>query len=362
MSTSRYWHAQKTRTKFVITAIVSLLALAPAACAGSSSAAQQDASGKTVIRYQGSPGSVTVPELAEHLGYFPHLKLDWKGNVNGGPESIQATATGQTEFGSAFNGAIVKLRDSGAKVTSVISYYGSDEDTSVGVYVLDDSTIKSARDFIGKSIGVNTLGAQYEFQITEWLAEQGLTPDEVSQVELKVIPPTNAEQVLREKQVDGVILGTIALEVAKERGGIREVFNDLDVFGPASNGSLAFRDDYIKENPEVVKEFVTGVARAIRWTQLQDPAEVRRVYTEILTSRDRGEDASSVKYYRSLGVATPGGVIQDSEYSTWIDQLKRSDGLKHKNITTKDVYTNDFNPYANGTYEPTADYDGNPIK
>jgi ABC-type nitrate/sulfonate/bicarbonate transport system substrate-binding protein len=287
--------------------------------------------------------------------------LEWLGNVNGGPESIQATAIGETDFGSAFNGAIVKLRDSGSKVTSVISYYGSDELTNVGVYVLEDSPVKAAKDFIGRSIGVNTLGAQYEFQITEWLAQEGLTEEEIAQVELKVIPPANSEQVLRQGQVDGVILSTIALEVARERGGIRELFNDLDVFGPASNGSLVFRDDYIKENPEVVEEFVTGVARAIRWTQLEDPEEVKQAYTEILSTRDRGEDTNLVQYYRSLGISTPGGVITESEYSTWIEQLKRGNGLKNTDLKAQDVYTNEFNPYANGTYESDADADGNPI-
>lgn len=358
MSLSR---TQNRLKRLAAAALSSALLVSLAACAGSSSAAEKNEAGKTVIKYQGSAGSVTVPELAAHLGYLPNIDLEWLGNVAGGPESIQATATGETDFGSAFNGAIVKLRDSGAKVTSVISYYGSDELTNVGVYVLDGSPVKSARDLIGKSIGVNTLGAQYEFQITEWLAQEGLTKEEIAQVELKVVPPANAEQVLRQGQVDGVILGTIALEVAKERGGIREVFNDLDVFGPASNGSLIFRDDYIEKNPEVVKEFVAGVARAIRWTQLTDPEDVRKVYTEILTTRGRGEDTNSVKYYRSLGVSTPGGVITDSEYSTWIDQLNRTGGLKNTDITTADVYTNDFNPYANGTYEPDADADGKPL-
>lgn len=355
------FRARRTTARLLAAAAASLLVLSASACAGASSAAEKNADGKTVIKYQGGAGSVTVPELAAALGYLPNIELEWLGNVAGGPESLQAAATGETEFGSAFNGAVVKLRDSGAQLTSVISYYGSDELTNVGVYVLEDSSIKSARDLIGKSIGVNTLGAQYEFQITEWLAQEGLTADEIRQVELKVIPVANAEQVLRQGQIDAVTLGTISLEVAKERGGIRELFNDIDVFGPASNGSLAFRDDYIEANPEVVSEFVSGVARAIRWTQLSDPDTVRNKYTEILNTRGRNEDTSLVQYYRSLGVSTPGGVIQDSEYSTWVEQLKRNNDLKNTGLKASDVFTNEFNPYSNGTYAIDADADGNPI-
>ena len=44
----------------------------------------------------------------------------------------------------------------------MIGYYGSDKDSYNGFYVLEDSPIRTARDLIGKKIGVNTLGAHAE--------------------------------------------------------------------------------------------------------------------------------------------------------------------------------------------------------
>ena len=97
----------------------------------------------------------------------------------GGPESIQLTATKQTDFGSAFNGAIIKSYSKNVKIKSVVGSYGSDEDTYIGAYALKGSSIKSAKDFIGKKVGVNTLGAHMEFVIKDYLRQGGLTEDEI---------------------------------------------------------------------------------------------------------------------------------------------------------------------------------------
>src|SRR6266536_5756769 len=103
----------------------------------------------TELRYQGSVGAVTLPELAADLGYLGNVKLDWIGNTISGPQDIQAATTGDTDFGGAFNGAIVKLAASKAPIKAVIGYYGADKDSYIGFYVLDNSPIRTARDLIG---------------------------------------------------------------------------------------------------------------------------------------------------------------------------------------------------------------------
>src|SRR5690242_5290507 len=153
-----------------------------AACGGEASAKPGEPE-TLELRYQGSVGAVTFPELAEELGYLSPLKLAWIGNTISGPQDIQAAATGQTDFGGAFNGAIVKLAAAKAPIKAVIGYYGSDKDSYVGYFVADGSPIKGPRDLIGKKIGVNTLGAHLEAVVKEYLKRGGLTPEEIKQVE-----------------------------------------------------------------------------------------------------------------------------------------------------------------------------------
>ena len=45
---------------------------------------------------------------------------------------------------------------------AVIGAYGSNELSYAALYTLDDSSLTSAKDLVGKKIGVNTLGANEE--------------------------------------------------------------------------------------------------------------------------------------------------------------------------------------------------------
>ncbi|QSE82601.1 ABC transporter substrate-binding protein [Rhodococcus koreensis] len=341
-----------------LAAAAALLSLTSLAVACSKSETTTTADGKTVLRYEGTTGQVSFPELAADLGYYQKVELNWIGDTTSGPQSIQNAATGQTDFGGAFNGAVLKLAAADSPITSVIGYYGSDKETFNGYYVLDGSPITSARDLIGKKVGMNTLGAHHEFLVREWLAREGLTPDEIKQVELTVVPPVNTEQALRQGQIDVGTLGSVFRDKAVERGGIRPLFTDESIFGSFTYGSLIFRDDFIAKNKDAVADFVQGTARAIRWTQVTPRDEVIAKYKEIITKRGRNETTDLVGYWKSPGVAGPGGVLTDQEIQTWIDWLVRNGELEDGKLTPADVYTNEYNPYANGTYPADSGPDG----
>ncbi|MFC9550396.1 ABC transporter substrate-binding protein [Rhodococcus sp. NPDC056960] len=348
----------RPRLARTLAAAVALLTFTSLAAACSGSEATTTADGKTVLRYEGSTGQVSFPELAADLGYYQKVELNWIGDTTSGPQSIQNAATGQTDFGGAFNGAVLKLAAADSPITSVIGYYGSDKETFNGYYVLDGSPITSARDLIGKKVGMNTLGAHHEFLVREWLAREGLTPDEIKQVELVVVPPVNTEQALRQGQIDVGTLGSVFRDKAVERGGIRPLFTDESIFGSFTYGSLLFRDDFIAKNKDAVADFVQGTARAIRWTQTTPRDEVIAKFKDIITRRGRNETTDLVDYWKSPGVAGPGGVITDKEIQTWIDWLVRNGELEDGKLTPADVYTNEYNPYANGTYPADSGPDG----
>ncbi|PXW35198.1 UNVERIFIED_CONTAM: ABC-type nitrate/sulfonate/bicarbonate transport system substrate-binding protein [Williamsia faeni] len=352
-------HIHKWRV-LIAAALALTVGVSVAACGSSSDEATVTAEGKTELSYLGVPATVQFPELAADLGYFKTVTLKSVGESTSGPQSIQATATGDTDFGGAFNGAIVKLKSAGSPITAVVDYYGADEKTYNGFYVLDSSPIHSARDLIGKKVGVNTLGAHAEFIIREWLAREGLSDDEIASVQLLVVPPINTETALREGQIDVGAFSNIFRDKALKTGGLRELFTDA-VFGDFSYGSLVLRDDFIKKNPEAVKDFVQGTARAIRWTQVTPREEVVARFKDILTKRGRGEDPALAEYWQSSSIPTAGGVIQEKEFQIWIDWLVRNKELDAGKLTPADLYTNADNPYSNGTYQPESGPNGEPV-
>ena len=350
--------APRSRLARAVALACALLAAASVVTACGSSDEATTADGKTVLRYQGSASQVTYPELAADLGYFDDVTLQWVGDTTSGPQDIQSAATGQTEFGGAFNGAIVKLAAGGAPITAVVGFYGADAKTFAGYYVLDDSPIRSARDLIGKKVGMNTLGAHHEFVVREWLAQQGLTPEEIKQVELVVVPPVNTETALRQGQIDVGTMSSVFRETAVERGGIRPLFTDESLFGAFTYGSYVFRNDYIAQNEDAVADFVQGTARAIRWAQTTPVDDVVAKYRQIIGARGRNENTDLVGYWRSTSIAGPGGVIDDKEIQLWIDWLVRNGELPQGKLTAADLYTNEFNPYANGTFPADSGPDG----
>ncbi|AJY76532.1 ABC transporter substrate-binding protein [Paenibacillus beijingensis] len=301
----------------------------------------------TELRYQGSVGAVTFPELAEDLGYLAPLKLKFIGNTISGPQDIQSVVTGDTDFGGAFNGAIVKLLAAKAPITPVVSYYGVDDNTWTGYYVLDGSPIKTAKDLIGKKIAVNTLGAHHEFVIKEYLHREGLTPEEIKQVTLVVVPPVTGEQTLRANQVDVATLGGVLRDKALERGGIHPLFRDIDLFGTFSAGSYVLTNKFIKENPNAARKFVEGVAKAIEWARTTPRDEVIARYEKIINNRGRKEDTKTVQFWKSTGIAGKGGLINDSEFTTWVDWLVKEGTLKEGELNGKELFSNEFNPYLN---------------
>ncbi|WP_437662267.1 hypothetical protein [Sorangium sp. So ce1182] len=116
-----------------------LVAVAVLGCSKASSAplGGGDAEGyeKLELRYEGGTG-VSFPELAEDLGFLAPLRLSFVGSSISGPHNIQSVVTGDTDFGGAFNGAVIKLFAARAPIKAVIGYYGVDEETWSGFYVL----------------------------------------------------------------------------------------------------------------------------------------------------------------------------------------------------------------------------------
>lgn len=326
-------------------AAATLLVAGGVSACGASSGAEGE---QTTIRYQTNAGIVDLPELADALGYFDqtNIKLDRVGDVQGGPESLRAVATDQVDYGGAFNGAIAKLASTGAPITAVIAYYGSSDDVSSSLLTLKKSGIDDARDLIGKKIAVNTLGANAEAVIDTYLANEGLSQDEIEQVTLVPLPGINSEAALREGQVDAAYLFGSLKEIALKNGGIEEVVNDIDLVGPYNGGSYVLSDRFIAENPNTTKEFVGAIAKALDYSQTHSVDEVREVMKDYLAEHDRADYAEALDLWKGTGVPAKGGVISDDDFTLWLDWLEAEGEVEADSIEPSEIYTNKFNPFA----------------
>jgi ABC-type nitrate/sulfonate/bicarbonate transport system substrate-binding protein len=335
-------------------AALALLALLPAGGAalsgcgsGASAAGATGPDGQQgTIRYQSSAGALSLLELADHLGYLKPLRIKAVGTTISGPQDIQSAATNQTDIGSAFNGAVVKLIQAGAPIKAVISSYGEDAKTFNGYYVKADSPIRSARDLIGKKVGMNTLGAHYEAVLQTWLKKNGLSDAEVKQVQEVVLPPVNTEQAIRAGQIDAGTLGDVLQDKALARGGLRRLFSDYDLFGTFTAGTYVLRKKFIEDNPKSARTLVSGLAKAIDWLQTHPREEVVKTAIAIAQERGRPDDVPTLKYWKSPGIGQKGGVIDPKDIQRWISWLEDQKQIPKGSVNVADTYTNDLNSYA----------------
>lgn len=336
-----------------VTAIATKIAAAGAALlvagVGLTGCAESEAAaGASVdtIRYQGYQGSLNLPELAKALGYLDDVQLKYVGTVQGGPQSIAALVSNQVDYGAAFNGAIAQIAATGAPITSVISYYGSSDKVTSGIIARDDSSIRAAEDLIGKKVAVNTLGANAEAVLDTWLAEGGLSQDEIKKVTLVPLPGINTEAALREGKVDAAYLGGALQEAALSRPGLRVLTTDVALVGPYNGGSIVLRDDFIEKNPDVTEKFVAGLAKALVYTETHTADEVRTTLQAWLTKEGRPDDAKALALWKGTGIATHAGLIRDVDFDLWLDWLESRGDVKTDALNASDIYTNTFNPFA----------------
>ncbi|MGP3979306.1 ABC transporter substrate-binding protein [Streptomyces sp. 8N114] len=324
-------------------ALTGLTTLAATTAVGCGRASGREGVPADTIRYQGWAGVVTPAELAEDLGYLDGLSLKWVGNTTSGPQDIQAAAAGDTDFGGAFNGAVVKMAAAKAPVKAVISYYGVDKERFSGFYVREHSPIRTARDLIGRKVAMNTLGAHAEAMLDTYLKREGLSTEEADQVERIALPPVNTEQSLRKGHIDVAVLGDILRDKALEHGGLRALTDDHRLLGTFSAGTYVMADRYLEQHPRQARAFVTGVGRALDWSRRTPRDEVVDRMVRIVRRRNRSEDTAPLRYWRSYGVADPVGRIAPDELSLWVRWLERRGDINADRVHIPDIYTNRFN-------------------
>lgn len=304
---------------------------------------------ETTIRYQSYAGTVDPFLLGDALGKFEGLTLERVGDTTGGPQSLQALISNQTDIGgSAFYGAIAQLVSTGAPIKAVVPSYGSNEKSNSKVVALADSGITTAQDLIGKKIAVNTLGANNEAVLDAWFDQEGLTAEEQDQITLVPLPPLNTPEALGKGQVDAAVLSFIGYKATAAQYDVVELTNDVAVVGEGyAGGSLTLRTEFIERNPETSKQLVEGVLAGIEFIETHSTQEIFDLYFPYLKKEGYADyiPAIEANFPGTLGL-DPEPVIADGDIQRWVDWLDSRGEFDGDGFDVGDVYTNELNPNA----------------
>ncbi|TPP09983.1 ABC transporter substrate-binding protein [Rhizobium glycinendophyticum] len=287
------------------------------------------------FRYLASQGGLSAHELAAELGYFDGtgITIENVGYATGGPASLIALASGDVEIGSAATSAVLNSIIGGNDFVAAYPSNGINDEVQSIFYVLEDSPIREIKDIAGKTVAVNTLGAHLDYTIREALHSVGLPSDAANQI---VVPGPQLEQVLRSGQVDVSAFGywqTTFEGAAKQKGGLRAIFDDTDVLGEIAGGFIVLRRDFIEKHPEAAKVFVEQSERALDYAR-ENPEETKKIFAKALA--ERGENPDIAQFFRGYGVR-PGGKAVERDLQFWIDVLVREGKLKEGQLSANEI-------------------------
>lgn len=287
-----------------------------------------------------SMSSVSVINLADELGYYKEngIAIEYTGTTNGGPENIMTVASGSNDVGLSAFSAIVNAIAKGTKIKVVVPSIGTSVDNpDYKWYALNTSSIKTASDLKGKTIAVNTLGAQADYVTRAYLYQNNLTP---ADVQLVVLPYENMEQALKQGQVDVIAPNGNFWKKAEADGGVRTLFTDAQVTGDQVKTGTFMSTDFIEKHPDIAKKFVNATTKAIEWDK-QNRDQSRVLLAKFLSENSGNSTLAS--YFSGWSIRTP-PIITDSDVQFWIDVMVKEGTLKTGQLKPSDIYTNEFNP------------------
>jgi NitT/TauT family transport system substrate-binding protein len=231
---------------FVGAAIASGLALA----AGNTGAAN------TPITFQlnwvaGGANAGFAAAVAE--GFYRDAGLDVtlvQGNGSG--NTAQLVANGRSEIAYADAVAVSQLIAKGAPMKVLSTVYQSNPNE---VSALKKTGIKSIKDLAGKKVGVPS-GSSQTTMLPLLLKANNLMESEVNLINM---PPTAMVPSLLQGQVDAILGSVDSYQIQLEAQGAQtDNFMFADHGVPTVSTSIFASDNYIKNNPEVIKKFIAA--------------------------------------------------------------------------------------------------------
>ncbi len=227
----------------------------------------------------------------------------------------------------------MKLREQGVPVK--ICYLGHRDGSEI--VVAKNGTVRSLRDLKGKTVAIPSLYSNQNFVFHKLMSDFGMQPTDITFI---VLPPADMPTSLASGAIDGYFVGEPFCAKAELDGVGRVLYYARDIWPNFISCALVVHEDLIKENPDVVKDLVRGIAQSGAWaeTHRAEAAKLvapyyrqdQKVLNYVLTSNPR-----RVSYVQ----LTP----TDADLQQ-IEDMGLSMGLFKKRIEMKDLIDRDFVP------------------
>jgi ABC-type nitrate/sulfonate/bicarbonate transport system substrate-binding protein len=316
-----------------------LSALAAAALAAAVAAPAAGPGKPDVVRL--SQTISTDAQLADAKGFFAEqgIRIDWTGRQAHGPAVLVTVAAGENDFAGTVSSAVFLARAKGAKLKIIAAQSLSTAKLPLFRYLVKDgSPITRAEDFIGKKVVAQPTTITW-YPLVVYLKRHGV---DYNRVEFVSLPsPLAASQALREGKVD--VLG--ASESAPPgsqllaEGGVHFLpgINDHEVLGMSQIGGWATTEEYAARHPDIVRRFITALAKAGAWGNAH-PEQAQRIINQ---ANELPESLWPFTKWRPVSADL---LVDAKSIQKWTAILEEFGQIPAGSIRPEDVFTNEYNP------------------
>jgi NitT/TauT family transport system substrate-binding protein len=245
-----------TKRRLGVLALALTLAGTVSAC-GSDDASNAAASDVTKVTLSIPPVGDSLPVYqAIDKGYFEAEGLDVELTpAANGATTINALVSGSTDLALVSYPSLITAYSSDLPITIAAPAIAGTEEYAAGLYVLADSDIEAPADMVGKKMATPSLGSVGDIWFRGVLLQEGLSPDDVTYVE---IPQANMAAALEAGDVDGIFQTEPTLSATEANVDVRSIG-----YQEGPQGLFATSDQLMEEQPEVVTAFRAALAKAV---------------------------------------------------------------------------------------------------
>lgn len=193
--------------------------------------------------------------------------------LSNGPAVAAAIAAGTLDVGSsnALSLAVAHERGLAFVMIAAAGAYSGKSPTA-GFVVLRSSPLRSAKDFLGKTVAVATLGSLGQIALAAWLDRNGV---DIKLLKIIEMPYSAMDAALTAGRVDGTVMEDPILD--------KVLANDGRLFAPVYDaiardfieGGFFVTADFAKAHPDVIRKFRTAIARTARWANANHAATAK---------------------------------------------------------------------------------------
>ncbi|MGA7805221.1 ABC transporter substrate-binding protein [Bradyrhizobium sp.] len=216
--------------------------------------------------------------VAKDRGFFAAHGLDVTlVPINQGNTGIAGIVSKSVELSTPNPTTFLQAVDNGVDLVIVAATHTYPTPNKVGLLVSDASGVTTAKDLVGKKVGINGIGGMQYVLLQQWLSKQRVNPKSITFVEISFPQMADA---LQARQIDAATVS----EPFYQRiisAGIGRVLIDLQADIPAGTLGTMYvsTGNWAKKNPGTIAAFRASLEDATRFIKTDPEAAKKSLIT-----------------------------------------------------------------------------------